>query len=117
MTETSKAAADRTIFHLRIADGHASVHPPDLRERLAVEAGDVVVISTSDGQSFVYKVDKTDAERPLVTKSVPDARGLLADYVEDWNDINRFVQEERHGRGRSRTGREADHEPRCSTRR
>ncbi len=97
MTSTADATNTFPIYHLEVTDEHTIVLPPDLRERLGVEAGDVLAISVVGGQGRVYKTTRADAARPVVTQPVPDAKGLLADYFKDWDDINRFVQEERRG--------------------
>jgi len=37
------------------------------------------------------------ASEPSGAESRPDARGLLRGYFTDWDDINRFIAEERSG--------------------
>ena len=98
MATTTPSADTYPIFHLEITDQHAIVLPPELRERLGVEASDVLAFSVAAGQGFVYRVPKAKAADPVVYEKIPELKGLLSDYFTDWDDINRFVQDERRGR-------------------
>lgn len=95
---TDRAIATTTqIFHLKIDDGHAIVLPPELRERLEVDPEDIVAISVVGNQTRIPKVSEVDAARPVVKRPMPEAKGLLRDSFTDWEDVKRFVEEERRG--------------------
>ncbi len=55
MTSTADATDAFPIFRLEITDKHAIVLPPELRERLAVEAGDVLAVSVTGNQARVAR--------------------------------------------------------------
>ena len=95
MASTTNATNTFPVFHLEVTDEHTIVLPPELRERLGVEAGDVLAISVVGGQGRVYKATRADAARPVVFEDVPEAMGLLSDYFKDRDDVRRFLDEER----------------------
>lgn len=97
MTSTDQTTDTIPIFHLRITEGDAIVLPPELRERLEVAAGDVVAISVVGHQARIMKATRTDAARPVVRRPVPEAMGLLSEDFADWEDVKRFIEEERRG--------------------
>lgn len=99
MTRTSEPALTRTVFHLEITDDHALVLPPELRAQMGVEAGDIVAVSVLGNGGFLHKVPRERLAQPVVTEPVPALKGLLRDYFTDWDDVNRFVQEERGHEG------------------
>lgn len=95
MTQTADPTLTQTVFHLEIADNHAIMLPPELREQMGIEAGDVVAVSVLGESAFVHKVSKTKAAQPVTTEPVPELKGLLEDYFTDREDVRRFIQEER----------------------
>jgi bifunctional DNA-binding transcriptional regulator/antitoxin component of YhaV-PrlF toxin-antitoxin module len=95
MTQTAHPTLTQTIFHVEITDDHAIVLPPELREQMGIEAGDVVAVSVLGDSAFVHKVSKTKATQPMTTEPVPELRGLLEDYFTDREDVRRFIEEER----------------------
>lgn len=95
MFETSQPTLTRTVFHLEITGEHAIVLPPELREQMGVDVGDVVAVSVLGESAFVHKVSKAKAAQPITTEPVPELKGLLEDYFIDREDVRRFIEEER----------------------
>jgi len=97
MSHTAQPTLTRTVFHLAIGDDHTLVLPPELREQLGLEAGDVVAISVFGGGASFYKASRAKAADPVTTEAVPEARGLLRDDFADREDVRRFLEAERGG--------------------
>jgi len=95
MTSTADATETIPVFHLELTDEGTIALPPELRERLGVEAGDVLAISVVGNQARVSKATKADADRSPEEEPTPPLRGLLRDYFADWDDVKRFVDQER----------------------
>ncbi len=82
-TPTSK------IYRAKVTGRHAITLPAELCRRLGIEVGDYVEIQRSGGRVTLRRVSSADA--PII----PPARGILRDEFKDWDDIQRFVAEER----------------------
>jgi bifunctional DNA-binding transcriptional regulator/antitoxin component of YhaV-PrlF toxin-antitoxin module len=76
------------VFRAKVTGRHAITLPAALCRQLDISTGDTVEIRLVGEQAFLRRAE----DQP-----VPPARGLLRDYFADWDDINRFVQEERQG--------------------
>jgi len=85
------------VFHLPVGEDGAVVLPPDLRRLLRLEAGDTLAVSVSGGSAFVTRTTRRKTAAPGDDREPRPLAGLLAGYFKDWDDINRFVQEERAG--------------------
>lgn len=84
-TEEPQPTPART-FRTTVTERHTIELPDDLRRQLAINPGDAVEIVV-DGDLVQLRKAVDDPARAL--------RGLLRDYFTDWDDINRFVHEER----------------------
>ncbi|MGH2558753.1 MAG: AbrB/MazE/SpoVT family DNA-binding domain-containing protein [Thermomicrobiales bacterium] len=86
MTTTAAAERATRTYRAKATGRHAITLPADLCRRLNIETGDVVELELIGEQAVVRRAPE---------KPIPPARGLLRGYFKDWEDINRFVQEER----------------------
>jgi bifunctional DNA-binding transcriptional regulator/antitoxin component of YhaV-PrlF toxin-antitoxin module len=78
----------KTTFRAKVTGRHAITLPAELCRQLGIATGDSVEITLQGQQAML---------RPAHAEPVPPLKGLLRDYFTDWDDINRFVQEERQG--------------------
>jgi bifunctional DNA-binding transcriptional regulator/antitoxin component of YhaV-PrlF toxin-antitoxin module len=78
----------REVFRAKVTGRHAITLPAVLCRQLDIATGDTVEIRLVGEQAFLRRAED---------EPTPPARGLLRDYFRDWEDINRFVQEERQG--------------------
>jgi bifunctional DNA-binding transcriptional regulator/antitoxin component of YhaV-PrlF toxin-antitoxin module len=83
-----RTAKSQDVFRAKVTGRHAITLPSALCRRLEIATGDTVEIRLVGEQAFLRRAED---------EPVPPARGLLRDYFRDWEDINRFVQEERQG--------------------
>ena len=97
MTGTADATDTFPIFHLEIGNDHAIVLPPELRERLGVEAGDVLAVAVVGTQARVFKVTKAESVRTDEDEPAARLEGLLQAYFIDREDVRRFIEDERRG--------------------
>jgi len=97
MTRTSDATDTFPLIHLEIGDDHAIVLPPELRERLGIEAGDVLAVAVVGKQARIFKATKADATRTDATEPALRLEGLLQAYFADREDVRRFIEDERRG--------------------
>jgi bifunctional DNA-binding transcriptional regulator/antitoxin component of YhaV-PrlF toxin-antitoxin module len=77
------------VYRAKVTGRHAITLPSELCRQLEIGTGDSVEIRLIGDQAFLRRV--------VDDEPIPPARGLLRDYFRDWEDINRFVQEERQG--------------------
>ncbi|MEA2585020.1 MAG: hypothetical protein QOF33_3105 [Thermomicrobiales bacterium] len=76
----------RADFRAKVTGRHTITLPSALCRQMDIAIGDTVEIRLAGEQAFLRRAE----DQPT-----PPARGLLRDYFRDWEDINRFVQEER----------------------
>jgi len=76
-------------YRAKVTGRHAVTLPAALCRELAIENGDTIEFQLAGQQAVLKRV--TD-DRPL-----PEAKGILKGYFESWEDVQRFVEEERRG--------------------
>jgi AbrB family looped-hinge helix DNA binding protein len=86
-TTRTRARQEQQTFQAKVTGRYTITLPPDLRRQLAIAPGDAVEIVVEGQQATLRKA----------TEPAPPLKGLLRDYFTDWDDINRFIQEERSG--------------------
>jgi AbrB family looped-hinge helix DNA binding protein len=86
MTKTLPARERKTEFSAKVTGRHAITIPAEVCRALGLATGDTVEISLHTGHAMLRKQPNEPS---------PPLRGLLSDYFTDWEDINRFVEEER----------------------
>jgi len=96
VTATIAPATPKT-FRVRVTNRNTITLPAELREQLGIAAGDTVELVLNHGWTFWHNASSDIATRPMPEETVPPLEGLLSDYFTDWDDINRFIQEERGG--------------------
>lgn len=74
------------VYRAKVTGRHAITLPSEVCEALNISTGDHVEIRLNGKQASLA---------PVTT--VPSARGLLKGCFRDWEEINRFIQEERAG--------------------
>ena len=79
----------RATYTAKVTGRHAITLPAQLCRELGIEVGDTVALETIGGQALLRLVPENvqDTNKP--------ARGILREYFLDWEDIKRFVDEER----------------------
>ena len=83
-----KTARQKT-YTSKVTGRHAITLPAQLCRDLGIEVGDTVALELIGRQALLHPVSD---ETPGIDKP---ARGILRDYFRDWDDIKRFVEEER----------------------
>ena len=78
----------QTKFHAKVTGRHAITLPAELCRQLDIRVGDRVELER-DGETATL--------RRVPDNPIPAARGLLRGYFSSWEDVNRFVEEERRG--------------------
>lgn len=80
---------NRTTYTAKVTGRHAITLPAQLCREMGIEVGDTVALELIGGQALLHPVpDKHRGEgKP--------ARGILREYFRDWDDIKRYVEEER----------------------
>jgi AbrB family looped-hinge helix DNA binding protein len=86
MARTMPARERKTRFKAKVTGRHAITIPAEVCRALGLATGDSVEITLHDGQALLRKEP---------TEPTPPLRGLLSDYFTDWEDINRFIEDER----------------------
>ncbi|MBA2276406.1 MAG: AbrB/MazE/SpoVT family DNA-binding domain-containing protein [Chloroflexia bacterium] len=86
MPTTSKPTT--TTFHAKVTGRHTITLPAELRRHLGIENGDTIELEL-DGDHAVL--------RKPVEDPVAALEGILSDYFEDHEDVQRFLEEERSG--------------------
>lgn len=85
---TIQQAIDRKVYRAKVTGRHAITLPAELCRQLGIEVGDSVEIQQFGGRVTLRRVMQND-------ESIPPARGILRGVFKDWEDIQRFVAEER----------------------
>ncbi|MGH2533314.1 MAG: AbrB/MazE/SpoVT family DNA-binding domain-containing protein [Thermomicrobiales bacterium] len=75
-------------YRAKVTGRHAVTLPAELCRRLNISTGDTVEFEVIGVQALL---------RPATCEPNPPLEGLLSDYFADWEDINRFIEEERGG--------------------
>ena len=96
MTATIAPTTPKT-FRVRVTNRNTITLPAELREHLGIAAGDTVELVLNNGWTFWHKASDNSTAPPTPEETIPPLKGLLSDYFKDWDDINQFIQEERHG--------------------
>ena len=79
---------ERSTFRAKVTGRHAVTLPAELCHRLDIDVGDSVEFEVADGYATLRRVQ---------LDPVTEARGILRGYFSSWEDVNRFVEEERRG--------------------
>jgi bifunctional DNA-binding transcriptional regulator/antitoxin component of YhaV-PrlF toxin-antitoxin module len=89
VTKTTPPKPPKTEFRAKVTGRHAITLPAELCRRLQIETGDTVELALVGGQALLRKAPEDEP--------VPELVGLLSDYFADWEDVKRFIEEERSG--------------------
>lgn len=87
MTAMIRPTYPRT-FRAKVTGRHAITLPAEICRELDIATGDFVELELIGEQALL---------RPAPSEATPPLEGLLSDYFTDWDDINRFIEEERGG--------------------
>jgi AbrB family looped-hinge helix DNA binding protein len=89
MAKTVPPKPPKTEFRAKVTSRRAITLPAELRRRLHLGAGDTVEFSLLDDLALLRKAQEDEP--------VPELMGPLSDYFTDWDDVKRFIEEERSG--------------------
>ena len=96
MTATTTPAKPKT-FRLRVTNRNTITLPADLRENLGIGPGDAIEITLNGHRARLRPAPDKPPAPPPADEDAPPLQGLLRDYFTDWEDIKRFIEDERHG--------------------
>jgi bifunctional DNA-binding transcriptional regulator/antitoxin component of YhaV-PrlF toxin-antitoxin module len=72
-------------FEARVSERETITLPPEVLRHFGIHPGDTIEI----------RIMKKVAEGKHPQESIDELRGILRPYFRDWEDINRFIAEER----------------------
>lgn len=87
VTTTYDPIRQAPMYRTKVREQYAVTLPAELCRRLNITTGDTVEFEVVGEQAIVRRV---------ATESPPPARGILRGYFNSWEEINRFIEEERH---------------------
>ena len=86
--KTATPTHQHQTYRAKVTGRHAVTLPADLCRQLGIETGDTVEFEMIGSQALLRRAE---------SEPTPPLEGLLRDYFTDWEDINRFIEEERSG--------------------
>jgi bifunctional DNA-binding transcriptional regulator/antitoxin component of YhaV-PrlF toxin-antitoxin module len=89
MSRKIAAAGQPPTYRAKVTGRHAVTLPAALCRELAIENGDTVEFQMAGNRAVLRRFDDEG--------TAPEAKGILKGYFDSWEDVQRFVEEERRG--------------------
>ena len=83
------AAEKPSTYRAKVTGRHAITLPAALCRELSIENGDTVEFHLDGDRAVLKRAERDDP--------IPEAMGILKGYFESWEDVQRYVEEERRG--------------------
>lgn len=103
--EVDHQTRQRPTYRAKVTGRHAITLPALLCRYLNIEVGDTVELEEIGGQAVLRPAGEESGQ------DIRPARGILRDHFRDWEDILRFIEEERAGWDKQDNVRKEEDEP------